>query len=56
MLLFCNVDENGRIINFIAGKYIIPDRQYDYFFYLTENIVDDLHNYKVVDGVLTKTE
>lgn len=54
MLLFCDVDANGRIIGFIAGKYIIPDRQYHHFFYLTEDIVDDLHNYSVIDGNLTK--
>lgn len=32
-LLFCDVDEDGNITDALTGVNIIPDRQYDYFFY-----------------------
>jgi hypothetical protein len=55
-LLFCDVDANGKIIDSLLGVRIIPMKQYDYFFYLQEDVeivVKNIPNYKVVDGQLT---
>jgi hypothetical protein len=57
-LLFCDVDAEGNITSFVAGQYVIPSRQFDYFFYLVNEvgiaIVEDLSSYKIVDGQLVK--
>lgn len=47
-LLFCNVDENGNIIDSFSGVNIIPSKQYEYFF-LTQDkgVVEDISKYKV---------
>lgn len=50
MLLFCDVDENGNIISSLHGKNIVPTRQYQYFFYLTEEI--DVSEYKIENDEL----
>ena len=58
ILVFCDVDENGKIIESYIGDRIIPMKQYDYFFYLLEDqnyIVENIPNYRVVDGKLTLT-
>jgi hypothetical protein len=55
-LLFCDVDEEGKIIDSLLGDRVIPLRQYDYFFYLLDevNIVtENVANYRVVNGQLT---
>jgi hypothetical protein len=44
-LVFCDVTEDGYFTDVLAGFNIIPNRQYDYFFYLDEWV--DLMNYKV---------
>ena len=47
-LVFCNADEDGRIIEGIQGVNIIPDKEYDFFFYLGEgNKEIDLIDYKI---------
>jgi hypothetical protein len=56
ILLFCDVDENGNIIESIVGERIIPLRQYDYFFFITgkntETVLSELPNYTIVNGEL----
>jgi hypothetical protein len=55
-LLFCDVDENGKIIESYLGERVIPMKQYDYFFFLNENseaVAANLPFYRVVDGLLT---
>jgi hypothetical protein len=55
-LLFCDVDENGKIIDSLLGDRIIPMKQYDYFFYLMDDIefvAQNIANYRVVNGQLT---
>lgn len=55
VLLFCDVDENGKITESIVGERIIPMKQYDYFFYLQEDldvVVTNIPNYRVVNGQL----
>lgn len=55
-LLFCNVDENGKITDSLFGERVIPMKQYDYFFFLTEDVetvADNIPNYRVVNGQLT---
>lgn len=54
MLLFCDVDENGNITSSLHGRNVIPTRQYQYFFYLTEEI--DVNDYLVIDGKLVSKE
>lgn len=56
VLFFCNVDENGTIYDSLIGERVIPMKQYDYFFYLTDSyeaVLQKLPNYKVIDGQLT---
>lgn len=50
MLLFCDVDGNGDIISWLHGKNVIPERQYQYFFYLLEEI--EVENYLVINDQL----
>lgn len=50
--MYVNVSEDGEIIEGLTGVNVIPDRQYDFFFYLDEKI--DLLKYKVEDGQLVK--
>lgn len=55
-LLFCDVDENGKIIESLIGNKVIPLKQYDYFFFLTEDletVVRNIPNYQVTNGQLT---
>jgi hypothetical protein len=55
-LLFCDVDENGKIVDSLIGDKVIPTKQYGYFFFLTddvETVVQNIPNYRVVDGLLT---
>lgn len=48
ILLFCDVDEEGNIIGALMGKNIIPNRQYDYFFFTNDpGVLDDISKYKV---------
>jgi hypothetical protein len=55
-LLFCIVGEEGSIIDSLFGDRVIPLKQYDYFFYLTEEVdivAQNIPNYRVVNGQLT---
>lgn len=55
-LLYCDVDYQGKIVDSLLGDRIIPLKQYDHFFYLTEEIdtvVRNLPNYRIVNGQLT---
>jgi hypothetical protein len=51
-LVFCDTDENGTITTYLAGYNVIPSKQYDYFFYLSNEI--DASEYKVVNGQLVR--
>jgi len=57
VLLFCNYDEEGKIIESLTGERVIPQRQYMCFFYLTdmttEQVLANIPNYRVVNGELT---
>jgi hypothetical protein len=55
-LLFCDVDEDGKIVDSLAGDRVIPLKQYDYFFYLqqeVDTVVANLPYYRVVNNQLT---
>jgi hypothetical protein len=55
VLLFCDVDENGKIIESLVGQRVIPMKQWGHFFYLmdeTETVVNNIPNYRVVNGQL----
>jgi hypothetical protein len=47
MLLFVDIDEEGNIIDALYGYNIIPDREYNFFFYTTEEIAENAFDYKV---------
>lgn len=53
-LVFCDTDEDGNITAFVAGPRVLPDRQYEYFFFLTEAV--EPADYRVVDGKLVRKE
>jgi hypothetical protein len=53
-LVFCDADENGNITGFVAGPKVIPDRQYEYFFFLMDAV--DPSEYKVSNGELVLKE
>ncbi len=47
-LVFCDVNQQGNIIESLIGKHVIPDRQYDCFFYtMDEGVMEDITLYKV---------
>jgi len=52
-LVFANADETGNITEVICGRYIIPDKQYQFFFYVDRYISDSIDNYKIINGQLT---
>jgi hypothetical protein len=55
-LLFCDVDEQGKIVDSLVGDRVIPLKQYQHFFYLQQEVnavVENIPNYRVVDGQLT---
>jgi hypothetical protein len=47
MLLFVDIDEEGTIIDALFGYNIIPDREYNFFFYTTEEVAENAFDYKV---------
>lgn len=51
MLFFCNTDEEGEIKEVLTGNYVVPDRQFDFFFFLDKNAdadkIEHPENYKV---------
>jgi hypothetical protein len=47
MLLFVDIDEQGTIIDALYGYNIIPDREYNFFFYTTEEVAENAFDYKV---------
>lgn len=56
ILLFCDIDENGKITDSLYGERVIPMKQYDYFFYLQEEVETvgaNIPNYRVINGQLT---
>jgi hypothetical protein len=58
VLLFCDVDETGKLVESYVGERIIPMKQYDYFFFLNEDVeivTQNIPNYRVVDGKLSLT-
>ena len=42
---YVDIDESGNITDGVVGNNIMPTKQYDYFFFLEDNI--DLMDYKV---------
>lgn len=51
-LIFANVDKDGEIVDAITGYNIVPDKQYQYFFFRKKPI--DIERYKIVDGKLVE--
>jgi hypothetical protein len=47
MLLFVDIDEQGTIIDALYGYNIIPEREYNFFFFTTEEIAENAFDYKV---------
>jgi hypothetical protein len=48
LLVYGNIDINGEFSEVILGERIIPNKQYEYFFYITDpEIMSDISKYKV---------
>jgi hypothetical protein len=47
MLLFVNTDDEGNITESLYGHNIIPDREYDFFFIVEEEVAVNAFDYKV---------
>jgi len=59
LLIYVDVDDLGNITEFFAGSRIIPDRQYDYFFYKAKDDVEIeglQQKYDVINGELVRKE
>ncbi|MBO1515651.1 hypothetical protein [Metabacillus bambusae] len=52
ILLFCDTDENGNITESLKGFRVIPNQQYQHFFYLQEDL--NVLDYKVINNQLAK--
>lgn len=52
VLVFADCDANGEFIEVAMGRFIIPNKQYQYFFYVDRYIQDTIENYKVINGEL----
>lgn len=47
-LVFCDVDETGRIIDALVGATVIPSRQYDFFFFTNDvRVTQDITKFQV---------
>lgn len=47
-LVFCDVNDEGEIVDSFSGVNIIPSRQYDYFFFTFDSgVMEDISKYKV---------
>jgi hypothetical protein len=54
-LLFCDVDEDGNVVDSLLGDRVIPMRQYHHFFYLLEDVeivLQKIPTYRVINGEL----
>lgn len=49
-LVFAITNKQNEIVEGLSGYNVIPDQQYDYFFYLEEEI--DILQYLVIDNKL----
>lgn len=47
-IIFADINEEGDIKDALVGKRILPDRQYDYFFYVEQEVSENIDDYKVV--------
>jgi hypothetical protein len=59
ILIFIDTDELGNITEFFAGSRIIPDKQYDYFFFkdaIDVEVEGLQQNYEVVNDQLVRKE
>jgi hypothetical protein len=52
ILIFADTDINGAITQCIVGKAVIPDRQYQYFFYKDRYVGDTIFNYRITNDTL----
>jgi hypothetical protein len=57
VLVFCDSDSNGKIIESLVGKNIIPARQFDHFFFIADDdTFQDIDDYKIENGKLVLKE
>lgn len=56
-ILYADTDASGNITTAYQGVNIIPDRQYQYYFFLGERTESlDVSDYAVVSGELMRKE
>lgn len=56
MKLFVDIDENGNIVDVLAGESVVPTKEYHHTFDVDETTVNELYKYKVIDGALAVKE
>lgn len=55
ILVYVNVDDAGEITEGIAGRRVIPSKQYERFFVMNdEGVLHDLGDYKITNDKLIK--
>ncbi len=55
VLLFCNVDTEGKITDSAVGEYVVPQQPFEYEFTLETNgetILQNIPRYRVVNREL----
>ncbi|WP_141432411.1 hypothetical protein [Bacillus sp. 03113] len=54
VLLFCNTDMEGKIIDSLVGERVIPLQQFDHFFFISEKdletVKQELPQYRIIDN------
>lgn len=45
--IYVDVDADGNIRENLAGEYVVPDREYDFYFYKEKSIGENILDYKV---------
>lgn len=52
--IYVNVDDNGNIISAMQGKMLVVNQQWDFYFYESQEVADNLQDYKVIVEGLRK--
>lgn len=53
--VYVNVDDSGEIISAQIGQYMVPTEEWDFYFYQSKEVADNIENYKVtVEGLRKK--
>lgn len=54
--LYCNIDDDGNIVEVLTGQHIMPTKEFDEFFMIDKQQELNLSKYKVEDRKLVQIE